>query len=164
MSAIPSLPPVEAWARRLESAADGLHGLLSRPEAAARLKVREGDEDWSAAQLTGHVVEMIPYWTHQCTLLIAAAEPRPFGRSLDSPGRLAGPARGDAASLAELLDELRAAAAGAGAYIRGLSTDDLARAGLHPRRGPMTVADIVELFMVGHLEEHLAQARTILNG
>lgn len=156
--------PCEAWAERLETAADRLTALLTEPNAAARLRVREGDDDWSAAQVLGHVVEMLPYWTHQCQRLMAAAEPPSFGRSIDSPSRLAGPARGASADTGYLLTELRREAAAGAAFIRRLAPDDLTRQGHHPRRGLMTVADIVESFVVGHIEEHLAQAQAVLTG
>ena len=44
-----------------------------------------------------------------------------------------------------------------------LTPRDLARVGLHPRLGEMTVADIPDRFIVGHLADHVAQIETILD-
>jgi hypothetical protein len=43
-----------------------------------------------------------------------------------------------------------------------LTAADLARRGLHPRRGEMTVGQILDEFVVRHLEEHASQLRDVL--
>jgi hypothetical protein len=112
----------------------------------------------------GHTVEMIPYWLSHCRTLIAATgDPPPFGRTLDAPERLAGVALGAASGLAELMHRLNAEVQAAATAIRAMSSADRARSGLHPRHGEMTVAAVVETFIVSHAEEHLAQIRANLN-
>ena len=49
------------------------------------------------------------------------------------------------------------------ARLRELSDADVARLGLHPRRGEMTVRDMLEPFLVGHTEGHVSQLREILD-
>jgi hypothetical protein len=43
-----------------------------------------------------------------------------------------------------------------------LTPDEQARIGVHPRLGEMTVAAILERFLVGHLEEHVRQLREVV--
>ena len=47
---------------------------------------------------------------------------------------------------------------------RTLSSTDLARRGLHPSRGELTVAAMPDRFIVGHLADHVRQLEEILTG
>jgi uncharacterized damage-inducible protein DinB len=154
--------PGEEQARRLERVLEQLTALLKRPEAARRLHRAPGEHEWSAMQVLGHVVEMIPYWMGHCHGLIAATEPPRFGRTPDAPGRLAGVARGAAAEPDELLRWLQEEVQAAARWIRQLSGADRGKKGLHIKRGEMRVGDIVELFIVAHAEEHVVQVRAAL--
>jgi uncharacterized damage-inducible protein DinB len=130
---------------------------------AARLRTPPGENEWSAMQTLGHMTEMIPYWLHHCRALIAATDALPsFGRTPGSPERLAGVAHGAAAAPDALLAQLRREVQAAAATIRGLSPDEREKKGLHPGRGEMTVADVVERFVVSHAEEHLTQVQAAL--
>lgn len=155
--------PGEAQARRLERMNEQLAALLRQPDVARRLRAVPGENEWSAMQTVGHLAEMIPYWLSHCQVLIAAtAEPPHFGRSLDAPERLTGVERGAMGSQDELLrllnDEIQAAANA----IRQMSTAERDKKGIHRSRGEMTVADVVELLIVTHAEDHLAQVRAAL--
>ena len=46
-------------------------------------------------------------------------------------------------------------------YLVGLTDAQWAARGIHPRLGEMTVAGIVERFVVGHLEEHADQLQEL---
>jgi uncharacterized damage-inducible protein DinB len=156
--------PGETQARRLERVYDQVASLLGQPEVAARLRRSPGENDWSAMQTLGHMTEMIPYWLSHCQVLIAATgAPPAFGRTPGSPERLDGVARGATADPVALLGHLEREVRAAAAAIRHLSAAERARQGLHPGRGPMTVAEVVEAFVVSHAEEHLAQVEAALN-
>jgi uncharacterized damage-inducible protein DinB len=155
--------PGEAQARRLERVHEQLAALLNQPEVARRLRAAPGENEWSAMQILGHLQEMIPYWLGCCRAMIAATtEPPRFGRGPEAPERLAGVERGATGDPDELLrllgDEVRAAAGA----LRQLSPAERDKRGLHVRRGEMTVAEVLELFVVAHAEDHLAQVRTAL--
>jgi len=60
--------------------------------------------------------------------------------------------------VAQLQKEVRAAAG----TIRELSASERGKRGLYPGRGEMTVADVLESFIVSHAEEHLAQVQSAL--
>jgi uncharacterized damage-inducible protein DinB len=157
--------PGEAQARRLESVDVQLATLLRQPEVQRRLRAAPGGNEWSATEILGHMVEMIPYWLDHCRRLIAATgEPPTFGRTLGSPERLAGVeqgARGNPEDLARMLHEQVQEAARA---IREMSVEERSKKGMHMRDGEMTVGEVIERFIVDHAEEHLAQVRAAVRG
>jgi len=157
--------PGEAQAKRLERVYEQVAGLLREPGVSSRLRPAPGASEWSAMQTLGHMTEMIPYWLNHCRVLIAVTGELPrFGRMAGSPERLAGVAHGAAAQPDLLLtqphDEVRSAASA----IRKLSAAERSRRGINTERGEMTVADVVESFIVQHAEEHLAQVQSALRG
>lgn len=151
----------QAW--RLEEVHEETFSLLSRPHMARRAYAVPGEDNWSAVQILGHMVEVVPYWLDHCRKIIAAAgEPYHFGRSLDNPDRLAAVQRPKSETSGHLLrllsDEVRPAARA----IRKMTPAERGLIGIHQGRGEMTVAEIIEVFIVAHVENHLAQMRTAL--
>jgi hypothetical protein len=155
----------EALSGRLERAGEALAADLRRPETAWRLRTAPGETEWSALETLGHVVEMIPYWLAHCRDIIAATgEPPHFGRTLEDPERLAAVASADGVGVDRLLEMLESEVQTAGQAIRSLSAAALEKKGIHLRRGEMSVADVLEVFVVSHAEDHLAQVRGALAG
>ncbi len=153
----------EAQAQRLERVYEQVSTLLHQPDVAQRLRTAPGEHEWSALQVIGHMVEMIPYWLHHCHLLIAATlEPPQFGRTLDAPERLAGVERATTRDADELLSQLKEAVEAAAKDIRDMSEVEQGKTGIHLRQGKMTVADVVEQFIIGHAEAHLVQVQDAL--
>jgi hypothetical protein len=152
----------EAQARRLEAVSEQIAALLRQPDVARRLRAAPGENEWSAMQILGHMVEMIPYWLSHCRAIIAAAEPPVFGRDLNAPERLAGVEQGATGDPDELLSRLSGEVQAAARAIRAMSPAERSRRGVHARRGEITVADIIEDFIVTHAEDHLAQVQAAL--
>jgi uncharacterized damage-inducible protein DinB len=150
-------------AKRLERVYEDVARLLQDPGVASRLGTAPGKDAWSAMQTLGHMTEMIPYWLNHCGVLIAATgSPPRFGRTAGSPERLAGVAHGATADPDALLGRLKEAVRAAAGTIRKLSEAERNKRGLNPERGEMTVAEVIESFIVGHAEEHLAQVQAAL--
>ena len=163
MAADISTTSSEAQARRLESVYEQVSTLLHQPDVVQRLRTAPGDHEWSALQVIGHMVEMIPYWLHHCHLLIAATlEPPQFGRTLDAPERLAGVESATTRDADELLGQLKEAVEAAAKDIRHMSEVEQGKTGIHVRQGTMTVADVVEQFIIGHAEAHVVQVQEAL--
>ena len=153
----------ETHAARLERVYDELSAVLRDPDVARRRRAAPGEGEWSALQIIGHMTEMIPYWLHHCQRLIAAGgAPPSFGRTPDSPERLAGVEQATTREPEEALRLLHREVQAAAEMIRSLSPADLGRKGAHIVRGEMTVGDVVSHFVVAHAEEHLAQVRAAL--
>jgi uncharacterized damage-inducible protein DinB len=157
----PAESPSETQAKRLERVYDEVARLLRDPGVALRLRTAPGKDEWSAMQVLGHMTEMIPYWLSHCRVLIAATGELPtFGRTPGSPERLAGVAHGASAQPDALLRQLQEEVRTAAGTIRTLSMAERSKRGLYPGRGEMTVADVLESFIVSHAEEHLAQVQS----
>jgi hypothetical protein len=86
----------------------------------------------------------------------------PFGRTATDPDRLGRIAEDRLRPAGELLDGIDAGLVTALGFVTERTHADLARVGLHPARGEVTVGDSLERFVVGHLEDHVDQLRTIL--
>jgi uncharacterized damage-inducible protein DinB len=162
MTTNPLTNPGEAQARRLENVYEQVAALLRQPEVARRLRTAAGENEWSAMQVLGHLVEMIPYWLNHCRLIIAATEPHLFGRPADDPERLAGVEQGATGDPDELLSRLHQEVQAAARTIRQLSPEEQDKKGRNIRLGEMPVTTIIEDFIIAHAEAHLAQVQAAL--
>jgi hypothetical protein len=115
-------------------------------------------ENWSVAEIAGHVSEAPLTFARQAALL--AAEPgRTVGRQLEDDERLQG--------VESLLSVTPAAAARtfqanlreAAAILRTIPDESWQVQGTHARFGPMSVQQLVETVILEHLRGHLEQAR-----
>lgn len=141
-----------------------LDAVIARLEARALAEARgltEADprtgERWDQGQIWAHLAEFIPYWIGEATRVLAAAEPAPFGRTQSDTRRIGEIARRRAEGPAVLMATVREEAGALRDLLSRLDQDAWERRGLHPTLGPMTVAQIVEDFLVGHLEQHAGQ-------
>jgi hypothetical protein len=127
----------------------------------------EPEASWGPRETIAHVQEMLPFWQGEIERVLAGQPPvagsePAFGRVAADELRLAVIERDRTLPLQELFDRIDA---GLERFVRRLGElrdDDLEATGVHPRLGPMTVGQIVDRFVVGHLEEHVDQLREIL--
>jgi len=160
---------VEALATRLRDGGEAMLGFRG-PLVAGELWPLSPDYGtgpealWGPREVLAHVNEMLPYWTRQLEGVLAAdpGTPAPFGRTADDPARLGRIADDRQHPAGELLDEIDAGLVTALGFVTDRTESDLGRIGLHPVRGELTVGDSLERFVVGHLEDHVKQLRTIL--
>jgi len=123
----------------------------------------EPESDWGPKEVLAHTAEMLGYWPVQIDHILAGGpEPVPFGRISTDPERIERIGRDRELPTAELFARVATETDRFATRIRSLSATDAGRAGLHPRLGEMTVGRIVDRFVVGHLEDHVEQLRTIL--
>jgi len=113
-------------------------------------------ERWDRRQVLAHVAEMLPYWAEQVEL-VAAGEEVPFGRVSSNPERIAAIERDRREDPSRLLDRVGDGLGVVLALLERLDDDALAHRGRHQVLGEMTVAAIVDRFLVDHLEEHADQ-------
>jgi len=111
-----------------------------------------------------HLSEMLSYWDGELTRIgtSGAPEPVPFGRVATDESRLGIIERDRALAIASLDEAIDAKAAAFLAHWASWTPAERARVGVHPTRGEITVAAGAERFIVGHLEEHVAQLEGIL--
>jgi len=124
----------------------------------------EPEADWGPREVLAHVNEMHAYWTGQLEAVLAAdpAAAPPFGRVATDSNRLDRIAIDRQRPAGELLDGIEGGLRRASAFVERLTAADLDRAGFHPTRGDVRVADAIERFLVAHLEDHVVQLREIL--
>ncbi|HEX6677278.1 MAG TPA: DinB family protein [Actinomycetes bacterium] len=159
MSAPPRpLPPHGELAARVEAAARRVRGNLSAWPTGALTEPEPGTgERWDAGQVLAHVAEMLPYWVGEAEKVAAGPDGVAFGRVKTDPGRVAAIERDRRDDPLRLLARIDQGVAGVLALLGRLDGAALGRAGSHQKLGRMTVAEIVEEFLVGHLEEHADQ-------
>lgn len=149
-------------ARRLEAVYAAIAAAFEEPGVLERLRSAPADE-WSTMQILGHMVEMIPYWLSHCQAMIAAQDgPVKVGRALDASERLAGVERGAAATPEGLLQALGQAVTRGSAAIQAMTPAEREQRGEHVRLGAVTVAQLIEMTIITHAEDHLAQIRQTL--
>lgn len=140
-------------ARRLEAhAASPAYAGLTDPDP-------EGTERWEAGQVWAHLAEFPAYWLEQARGVMAAdsGAPVPFGRTKTDPGRLAAIERERRTSPIDLFERARSGIDDVSEVLRELPAAAWARVGAHPTLGPMSIEQIMERFVVAHLEEHADQ-------
>jgi DinB superfamily len=118
-------------------------------------------ERWDPGQLLAHVAEMLPYWTREAELVAATGDGVAFGRVASDADRVAAIERDRREDPLLLLGRMDEGLAGVLAFVGGLDQEALGRVGTHPTLGPMTVAAIVDRFVVDHLEEHADQIEAV---
>ena len=156
MAPEPYLERLHAVRRRLaEHAASGPPPGLTDP-------VPGEEERWEAGHVWAHLAEFPGYWVGQIRALLGrrasgAPEPIPFGRTRADPTRGAAIERDRHADPAALLARVMTDLGVAEAELERLPADAWHAVGLHPTLGSMTLPQILERFVVGHLEEHADQ-------
>ena len=140
----PAVPAGAPWSPAVEFG--------HRPEAA-----------WGPPEVLAHVTEMLPYWLGEVERILAGSPaPVPFGRVATDEVRIAIIGRDRTVPPRELFDRVGADVLRYAHRLEELTAADLARQGLHPVRGVMSVEEILERFVVAHLAEHAAQLGELL--
>ena len=148
----------DAERRLAEHASGPVPSGLTEPDPGA-------DERWEAGQVWAHVAEFPGYWLAQAERVIEMAPHGPvsFGRTKTDAARLEAIERDRRESPQALLERARVALATTSDRARSWSSEAWELRGTHPTRGEMTVREIVERFIVEHLEEHAHQLDLLAN-
>ena len=153
--------PGEVRAQQLEAA---VQGILQQIEGLGQATLyQEPDEgEWSVMKILAHVAELIPYWTRQAQDVATRAENnQPFGRTHEDSDRIAAVEEHAHDSLEDVLPRIRSGLAEATAALRALPPEGWKRTARHARRGEMTVEQIVDQFLLEHIDEHSEQMRAV---
>lgn len=151
--------PAAGFLARLDAVEQRLADLAAGPPPAALTDPDpQTGERWEALQVWGHLAELVPFWREQARRIAAArsADPVPFGRQPGDPSRRQGIERYRGAAPDAPWASLRADLAGLRQLIAGLGPEEWRARGHHPTRGVLTLEQIVESFLIAHLEEHAA--------
>jgi len=158
----------EGLLARLRRGRDGLAATRGAVEAAAPWPLAatfdtSEEARWGPPEVLAHLEEMVPYWLGEMERILAAGPaPVPFGRISTDAMRLGILERDRSLPPRELYDRAISSLDRLDRRWRTLTPEDLGRRGLHPRLGEMTIAEIADRFIVGHLEDHVVQLDAIL--
>jgi hypothetical protein len=150
----------EGFAEHVEALVDELVHIIATAPTDRWIR-RPGEGEWSAAEVCGHIIEMMPFWAEQARAVVQSPGLR-FGRAEDDPRRLGGVSANAAVDRHETVEKLRAATRTACATIRSLPDGAWTTEGLSITRGPMTVEAIISTLLVEHLQTHVDQVRRAL--
>jgi len=124
-----------------------------------------GESEWSPSEILAHVSEMLLYWLGEMERVLAGpTDPTPFGRISSDPVRSLTVVRDATLPARELYARIDSFVDRHVQRLPQLTPADLARSGVHPTRGVLTVPALIDRFSVSHLEEHVEQLRRTLGG
>ncbi len=117
-------------------------------------------ERWDRGQVWAHLAEFLPYWIAQAGPVLAgqpSGDPVGFGRMKGDPERLGAIERDRREPVTQLWNDTHTDIAALRAFLAQVEPAQWEARGVHPSMGVMTVDELVEEFMVGHLEQHADQ-------
>ena len=123
------------------------------------------EASWGPRETLAHTQEMLPFWLGEIERVLEGGAARggvPFGRVADDPIRLAIIERDRTLPLRELFARIDVGVDRLAGRLDELDDASVNTLGAHPRLGQMSVGQILERFVAGHLEEHAAQLRESL--
>jgi hypothetical protein len=170
---------MDGLADRLEAAAVAMTELAPAVAAGEPWRLTETygpgpESEWGPREVLAHVGEMIPYWLGEIELIVDAGagadgagaggggEAPGFGRLEDDPIRVQIIGRDRRFPGRELLGRIDVEARRAATRFRALTEAESSAVGRHVTRGELTVADIAERLLVGHIEGHVTQLRELV--
>ena len=120
---------------------------------------------WGPREVLAHVAEMLPFWLGELERVLDATpggSPIPFGRTSDDAMRIGSLARDRTLPLRVLFARIDGGMRDWADRLGSLPDDARGRTGLHPTLGVMPATEILERFVLGHAEGHVAQLESIL--
>ena len=122
------------------------------------------EASWGPPEVLAHLAEMLPFWLGELERVVTGdgSAPVPFGRLGEDATRLGSIEQGRRLPATELFARVDAGLTAWAARLPGLGAADLAKVGLHPRSGEMTVAAMPDRFVIGHAEDHAMQLERTL--
>ena len=149
---------------RLEHLEHTVYHLVERVEhLPAEVLYREpAPGEWPVMSTLAHLSELLPYWAQEAAA-IAHAPGAAFGRTHDDPRRLGAITEHGRDSASDIALRIRDALRQCVLTLRAIPPEQWSSAGLHPRRGSMTVEQVVDDFLIAHAEEHAAQIQSTLD-
>ena len=122
------------------------------------------EASWGPREVLAHVEEMLPFWLGEMERVIDgdSSRPTPFGRTADDAVRLGIIDRDRSLPLRVLFGRIDDGLRAWEQRLPTLTEVERERIGVHPRLGEMPAPSILERFVTGHAEDHIAQLNDIL--
>jgi hypothetical protein len=153
---------------RIDMAEQRLEALAATDPAPRGLTAPDqpSGERWDWGQVWAHLAEFVPYWMGEVRMILSSDAPRPvtFGRTKADPERIAAIERYRRTSARQLMARIAGHVAELRQLTRALGDEDWDIVARHPTLGEMTIGEIFEEFLVGHLEQHVDQLDQLAAG
>jgi hypothetical protein len=122
------------------------------------------EASWGPREVLAHVQEMLPFWLGEMEKVVdgTGGEAVPFGRTAEDTLRLGVIERDRSLPLRVLFGRIDEGLATWAERLPTLTPEQQARIGVHPRLGEMPAAAMLDRFVIGHAEDHIAQLNDIL--
>jgi hypothetical protein len=152
----------DAYLARVDAVEDRLGALAeseTQPGALTSADPKSG-ERWDRGQVWAHLAEFLPYWIAQAGPVLAgqpSGDPVAFGRMKGDPERLGAIERDRLEPVTLLWSDTQSDIAALRVFLAQVEPAQWEARGVHRAMGVMTVDELVEEFMVGHLEQHADQ-------
>jgi hypothetical protein len=120
----------------------------------------EPEAAWGPREVLAHVAEMLPFWLGELERVVEGLPgggATPFGRMSDDPIRIGSLARDRTLPLRVLFERIDTGLHAWMDRLGSLTDAERGRLGRHPSLGEMPASGILERFVLGHAEEHVAQ-------
>ena len=128
----------------------------------------EPEAAWGPRELLAHVAEMLPFWLGELERVVDGAsgtgirEAVPFGRVAEDAVRVGLIERDRTLPLRVLFGRIDTGLRDWSDRLSVLSDDERGYLGRQARLGEMPAGEILERFVIGHAEDHIAQLGSIL--
>lgn len=162
------MAPLSPLADRLRAANEALQGLRPAILAGAPWPMAthfgvEPEAAWGPPEVLAHVGEMLTFWLGEVERIVDGARaPVAIGRTQTDGVRLGLIERDRSLPPRELLDRISAAIGRLDRRLLELTSTEVERRGVLPSGTELTVGDLVEGYVVEHLEDHVLQLRSTL--
>jgi hypothetical protein len=123
-------------------------------------------ESWDAGQIWAHLADFVPYWISQVERVLAAdsPDPVPFGRARANADHTAATERDRHQGPNALWHDAKEDLSDLRALLGDISDRAWQTKGVHPTRGVITVQQLIEELLIGHLEHHATQLEGLRAG
>jgi hypothetical protein len=152
----------------LRAGLTALQAQRPRVEAAAPFPLSENirhepEAYWFPPEVLAHLTEMLPFWFGEVERIMAGGPgPVPFGRIASNELRIGVIARDRTLPLRELYARVESIVERAISRLGEMTDADLDRQGDRQGRGIVTIGQIMNDSMAGHLMEHVRQIEDLL--
>ena len=138
--------------------------IAGEPWALAAAFGTEPEASWGPREVLAHVEEMLPFWLGEMERIVDGPlpGPTPFGRVADDAVRIGLIERDRTLPIRVLFARVDAGMRAWSERLASLTAAERTRVGLHPRLGEVPVDRMLERFVLGHAEDHVAQLEEIL--
>ena len=150
------IPEVESLVQQLTHAQERLHRAL---EGISEVELRKipAEEEWSVAEIIGHIVEFQPFWMGKVPLMTSEDNPYAGRTAEEEDQRLEVVAMAKEAPLPELQRLLQEANEKTLGLVRKLQLSQLSRRGRWSEGRTYTVREMIEQIVIEHLLGHAKQ-------